>query len=123
MCMVYNINSCSRDATSSSIMAYLVPGLHLHFYFSAPLPDIVIICSLLHDFYVLMDSSVSFLNSSLNLNWSSGYLDLIAKGCQGVCLWDILGIWKSDIGKHGSFGEIKDNGGHGEECGKTRLRR
>ena len=100
------MNSWSRDATSSSIIAYLVPGLYIHFYLSTPLPDIVIVCSPLHDFHVLMDSSVPVLNSFLNLNWWTMYLDFIAKGCQGLCLWDIFGIWKLVIGKHGSIGEI-----------------
>ena len=66
-----------------------------------------------------MDSSVSVLISFLNLNWWTTYLDFIRKGCQGLCLWDIFGIWKSVIGKHGSFGERKDNGCHGGEAGKT----
>ena len=37
------IDSWSRDATSSSIITYLIPGFHLHFYLSTPLPDIVIL--------------------------------------------------------------------------------
>ena len=41
-----SIDSWSRDAISSSIIAYLIPRLHLHFYLSTPLPDFVIICSL-----------------------------------------------------------------------------
>ena len=70
-----------RDATSSSMIAYLIPRLHLHFYLSTPLPDIVIVCSLLHDFHVLMDPSASVLNTSLNLNWWITYLDF---HCQGL---------------------------------------
>ena len=84
------IESWSRDATSSSIIAYLIPELHIHFYFSTPLPDFVIICSPLHDFHVLMDSGVSVHNTSLNLNWCITYLDFIAQGCQGLCLRDIF---------------------------------
>ena len=64
------IDFWSTDATSSSIMAYLIPGLHPHFYLSTPLPDIVNVRSLLRDFRVLMDPSASVLNTSLNLNWS-----------------------------------------------------
>ena len=60
------IDSRSRDATSSSTIAYLIPGLHLHFYLSAPLADIVIVCSPLHDFHVLMDASAFVLNTPLN---------------------------------------------------------
>ena len=70
-----------------------------------------------------MDPSASVLKTFLNLNWWITYLDLIAKGCQGVCLWDILGIWKLVTGKHGSTGEIKDNGCHGSEGGKIGNRR
>ena len=33
ICIIYQINAWSRDATSSSIMAYLIPGLHLYFCF------------------------------------------------------------------------------------------
>ena len=90
----------------SSIIAYLIPGLHFHYYVWTPLPDIVIVCSALHDFHVLMDSSVSVLNSFLNLNSWTTNLDFIAKGCQGLCLWDIFGICKLVIGKHESIGEI-----------------
>ena len=61
-----SIDCWSRDATSPSIIAHLLPGLHLHFYLSTPLPDIVIVCSPLHDFHVLMDPSASVLNTSLN---------------------------------------------------------
>ena len=75
------IDSWSRDATSSSIIAYLVPRLHLHFYLSTPLPDIVIVFSLLHDFHVLMDPSGSVLKTSLNLNWWVTYLYF---HCQGL---------------------------------------
>ena len=60
------IDSRSRDATFSSIIAYLIPGLHLHFYLSTPLPDIVIVCSPLYDLHVLMDPSAFVLNTSLN---------------------------------------------------------
>ena len=38
-----------------------------------------------------------------------------------MCLQDIFGIWKFQIWKHGSFGEIKDSGGHGEEGGKSGM--
>ena len=86
-------------------------------------PDIVIICSPLNDFHVLIDSNVSVLNSSLNLNWFTTYLEFIAKGCQGVCLRKCFGIGSSKIGEHGSFGEIKDNGVHREEGGKIENRR
>ena len=85
------IDSCSRGATSSSIIAYLIPGLHLHFYLSTPLTDIVIVCSLLHDFHVMMDPSAFVLNTSLNLFWWTTYLDFSPQGCQGVCLSDIVG--------------------------------
>ena len=101
---------------SSSIIAYLIPGLHLHFYFSTPLPDIVIIFSPLHDFHVLMVLKPS-------PNWWTVHLDLIVKGCQGVFLLDILGIWTLKIGTHGSCGEIKDHGGHRKEGGKIGNRR
>ena len=70
-----------------------------------------------------MDSSVSVLNSSLNLNYRTSHLYFIAKGCQGCCLRDIFGIWKLEIWKYGTFDEIKDNGGHGEEGGKIGNRR
>ena len=100
------MDSWSRDAASSSIIAYLIPGLHVHFYLSYPLPDIVIICSPLHEFHVLMDPSASVLNTSLNPMWWTAYLDFIAKGCQGVCPWDIFRIWKLVIGRHESIGEI-----------------
>ena len=91
-----SINSCSRDATSSSIIAYLIPGLHLHFYLSTPLPDIVIVCSLLHDFHVLMDPSASVLNVSLNLNWWITYLDF---HCQGLPRGVFVGqFWNLEIG-------------------------
>ena len=36
-CMVYKIDSWSRDATSFSIIAYSIPGLHLYFRFCLPL--------------------------------------------------------------------------------------
>ena len=62
------IDSWSRDATWSSVIAYLIPGPLPHFYLSTPLPDIVIVCSLLHDIHVSMVPSASILNSSLNLN-------------------------------------------------------
>ena len=62
------IDSWSRDAASSSVIAYLIPGLHLNFYLSTPLRDIVIVCSPLHDLPVLMDSSVSVFNPFVNLN-------------------------------------------------------
>ena len=96
----------SRNATSSSKIAYLIPRLHLHFYLSNPLPNIVIVFSPLHDFHVLMDSSVSVLNSFLNSNWWTTYLYFIAKGRQGLRLWYIFGVWKLVIGKHGSIREI-----------------
>ena len=90
------IVSWSRDATSSSIGAYLNPGLHLHFYLSTPLPDIVIVCSLLHDFYVLMDPSASVLNTSLNLNWWITHLHF---HCQGLPRGMFLGqFWNLEIG-------------------------
>ena len=73
VCIVYKMDSWGRDATSSSIIAYLIPGLHLHFYFSIPLPDIVLICSPLDNLHVLMDTSVSVLNSFLDLNWWTTY--------------------------------------------------
>ena len=60
------IDSWSRDATSSSIIAYLIPELYLHFYLSPPLADSVIVCSPLHDFHVLMDPSAFVLNTPLN---------------------------------------------------------
>ena len=39
---------------------------------------------------LLLNSFV--LNSFLNLSWWKTYLDFIAKGCQGLYLWDIFGI-------------------------------
>ena len=60
------IDYWSRDATSPSIIACLIPGLHLRFYLSTPLADIVIVWSPLHDFHVLMDPSAFVLNTSLN---------------------------------------------------------
>ena len=90
--MVYNIDSWSRDTTSSCIIAYLIPVLHLEFYICFPLPHIVIICSLLHDFHVLMNSSVSVLNSS-PLKLVDHAFGFSTKGCQGVYLRDIFGIW------------------------------
>ena len=90
------IDSWSRDATSSSIIAYFIPGLHLHFYLSTPLPDIIIFCSLLHNFHVFMDPSASILNSSLNLNWLMTYLD---SHCQGSPRGVFLGhFWNLEIG-------------------------
>ena len=59
---------------------YCIPGLHLHYYHSTPLPDMVIVCSLLHDFRLLMDPSASVLNTSLNLNWWITYLDFHYQG-------------------------------------------
>ena len=50
-------------------------------------------------------------------------MDIIAKGCQELCLRDIFGIWKLVIGEHGTFGESKDNGCHWEEGGKIGNRR
>ena len=70
-----------------------------------------------------MDSSVSVLNTSLSLNWWIRYLDFLGKGGQGVCLRDIFGIWKWVTEKHGSFGEIVDNGCQREEGGKIGNRR
>ena len=63
------------------MITYLIPGLHIHFYLSTLLPDIVIVCSFLHDFHVLMDLGASVLNTSLNLNWWITYLDF---HCQGL---------------------------------------
>ena len=100
------IDSWSRDPTWSSIIAHVIPGLRLHFYLSTPLPEIVFFCSPLHDFYVLMDSSVSVFNFLVNLNWWTTYLDFMAKDCQGWCFRDTFGIWKLKIGKDGSFGEM-----------------
>ena len=117
------IDSWSRDATSSSIIAYLIPVLHLHFYLSTPLPDIVIVCSPLHDFHVLMDSRVSVLNPFLNLNWWTAYLDFHCQGLPRGVFANILRIWKLVIGKRGSFAEIKENGCHGGEAGKIGNRR
>ena len=59
-------------------------------------------------------------STQAHLNWWTTYLDFIAKGYQGSCLRDICRIRKlaQEFGKHGSFGEIKDDGGHGEEDGK-----
>ena len=77
-------------------MAYLIPGLHLNFYLSTPLPDIVIVCSLLHDFHVLMDPSASVLNTSLNLNRWITYLDF---HCQGLPRGVFVGpFWNLEIG-------------------------
>ena len=61
--MVYNIDCWSRDAKPSLITAYLIPGLHVHFYFCLPLPAIVMFGSALLDVHVLMNSSVCVLNS------------------------------------------------------------
>ena len=55
--------------------------------------------------------------------WWTAYSDFIAKGCQGMCLWDIFGNWKLETGKHGTFGEINDNGRHKKEGRKTGIRR
>ena len=37
LCMVYKIDASSSDATSSSTIAYSIPGLHLYFCFSLSL--------------------------------------------------------------------------------------
>ena len=93
---VHGIDSSNRDATLSSIITYLIPGLHLHFYLSTPLPHIVIICSLLHDLHVLMDPSASVLNTSLNLNWWITYVDFY---CQGLPRGVFVGhFWNLQIG-------------------------
>ena len=78
--------------------AYLIRGLHLHFYLSTPLPDIVIVCSLLdfHDFHVLMDPSASVLNTSLNLNWWITYLDFHYQGLPRGVLVEFF--WNLEIG-------------------------
>ena len=54
--------------------------------FCSPLPKIVVY-SLLHQFHVLIVTKCGL------ISWTR-YLDSIAKGYQGVCMWDILGIWK-----------------------------
>ena len=89
------VDSSSRDAAWSSIFAYPFPGLHLHFYLSTPLPDIVIFCSPLHDFHVLMESSVTGTNLSLNFNLSITHLDFNCQGLpSGVCAGH---FWNSEI--------------------------
>ena len=105
----------------SSIIAYLIPGLHLHFYFSTPLPDIVIICSPLHDFHVLIDSSVSVLNSFLKLIggpriWIS--LPRVAKGCAcGILLQ--CGSWK--LGGMEALVRLRKMGGTAKKVAKSGI--
>ena len=67
-----------------------------------------------------MDSSVSVLNSSLNLNSLTTYLDFIAKGCQ-VVGWREMSL-NLEIGNWEALkiDDIKDNLGPGEEGGKIR---
>ena len=78
------------------MIAYLIPRLHLHFYLSTPLPDIVIVCSLLHDFHVLIDPSASVLNTSVNLIWWITYFDF---PCQGLPRGVFVGqFWILEIG-------------------------
>ena len=90
-----------------------IVGLHLYLVVCFPLRDIVTLCSLLHDLHVLM-----VLKPSLNL--CTTYLDRMAKGGQRVYLQE---FWILHFVKHQSFGEIKDNGGHREDCGKIGKRR
>ena len=84
-------------------ISYCRASAVLLFCFS--LPEIVIICSPHHDFHVLMVSSP--------FEFVDDYLDFIVSGCHWVCPRDMFGIWKRELGRHGSFGDIKDNGGHG----------
>ena len=90
------MDSWGRDATSSSIITYHIPGLHLHFYLSTPFPDIVSVFSLPHDFHVLMDPIASVLNTSLNLEWWITYLDF---HCQGLSRGVFVGpLWNFETG-------------------------
>ena len=53
-----SIDSWNRDATSSSIPAYPIPWLLLHFCFYLNfICSRLTLCSVLHDFHVLMHSS------------------------------------------------------------------
>ena len=94
--LIPRLCACSHTRARRMIIAYLIPGLHLHFYLSTPLPDIVIVCSLLDDFHVLMARSGSVLNTSLNLNWWITYLDFHCRGLQrGVFVGH---FWNLEIG-------------------------
>ena len=130
------IDSWSRDATSSSIIAYSIPRLHLYFCsFPLPLPDIVSFVPPLHDHvHVLMwMHSTQFGSQLLGLHWSSSFefIDQVfgfyCKGCQRVYLRDLFGfcgqglprvvaeLWLLGFIKHGITGEVKDDGRHGKE--------
>ena len=85
--------------------------------------------------------STQFGNQLLGLHWSSSFeivdqvFGFYCKGCQGCTYWTCLDFVTKDrqgylqefrtldVVKHGSIGDVTDNGSQGEENGEIAYRR